>query len=123
MGRKAVIFIMMTAVLLAVVPVRSAQAESDQVLLIYRDKTEMTALSNLILACGMQVNAVDIVDVRIGDCWRNYDYIVLQDDTPLRGRAGTRTNAWYASGMLFKRYQVYRTKNYSSHHASGAKRI
>ena len=82
MVKKVVILIMMIAALLAVVPVRSAHAESDQVLLIYRDKTEMTALSNLILACGMQVNAVDIVEYESGIV-ANYDYIVLQDDTPL----------------------------------------
>lgn len=82
MGRKAVIFIMMTAVLLAVVPVRSAQAETDQVLFIYHDKNEMTALSNLITACGMQVNAVDIVAYE-SSMLAEYDYIVLQDDAPL----------------------------------------
>lgn len=82
MVRKAVIFIMMTAVLLAAFPVRSAHAESDQVLLIYRDKNEMSVVSNLITACGKQVNAVDIVEYETGMV-ADYDYIVLQDDAPL----------------------------------------
>jgi len=80
--RKAVIFIMIAAVLLAAVPVHSAHAESDQVLLIYHNKSEMTMLSNLITACGKQVDVVDIVEYEAGMV-AYYDYIVLQDDAPL----------------------------------------
>ena len=82
MVKKAVIFIMMTAVLLAVVPVRSARAESDQVLLVYRNKSEMSMISNLIIACGKQVNALDVVEYEAGMV-ADYDYIVLLDDAPL----------------------------------------
>lgn len=82
MVKKAIIFIMMTAVILAAVPMRSAHAESDQVLLIYYDKSEMTVLSNLITACGKKVDEVDIVEYKPG-MLADYDYIVLQDDAPL----------------------------------------
>jgi hypothetical protein len=82
MGRKIVIFIIMAAVLLALVPVHSAYAESDHVLLIYHDKSEMAVLSNLITACGKQADAVDVVEYEAG-MLADYDYIVLQDDAPL----------------------------------------
>ncbi len=83
MIRKAVVFVMIAAVvLLAVVPARFARADSDQVLLVYRDKEEMSTLSNLITACGKQVAALDIVEYS-RDVLKDYEYIVLQDNAPL----------------------------------------
>ncbi len=82
MIKKAVIFIMIAAALLAVAPVRSARADSDQVLLVYRNKEEMNILSDLIVACSKQVHALDVVEYE-QEVLKDYDYVVLQDNTPL----------------------------------------
>ena len=72
----------MAAVLLAVLPSRSAAADSDRVLLIYRSKEEMRVVSDLIAACGKQVDALS-VSAYEKDVLQKYDYIVLQDSAPL----------------------------------------
>ncbi len=82
MIRKAVVFIIIAAVMLAFVPVRSARADSDQVLLIYHEKDKMAILASLITACGKQVEALNIVEYE-QSMMEDYDYIVLQDNTPL----------------------------------------
>lgn len=82
MIRKAIIFIMIAAALTAAVPVQSARADADQVLLIYHNKEEMKILSDLIIACGKQVNALDVVEYD-KEVLKDYDYVVLQDNAPL----------------------------------------
>lgn len=82
MVRRVVVFIAIAVVVLAFVPARFARVDSDRVLLIYNDKDEMSVLSNLITACGKQTDALDIMEYEPAKM-EGYDYIVLQDNTPL----------------------------------------
>lgn len=82
MLRKTVASLCIIFVLAALVPAPAARAESDRVLLVYNDKEQMTILSNLITACGMQPEPVDSVEYTDGMA-ESYRYVVLQDDGPL----------------------------------------
>ena len=91
MIRKIVAALLLIAVVFVVSPVKSVNADTGEVLLVYNDKEEMTVISNLVKACGMTPVTVDSVEYA-SSMIESYEYIVLQDATPLRDvlRSGKR---------------------------------
>ncbi len=82
MMRKIVAALLLIALVLVVPPAKSVNADAGEVLLVYNNKDEMATISNLIRACGMVPTAIDSVAYS-SDIIKNYEYIVLQDATPL----------------------------------------
>lgn len=83
MFKKVFASLLIVAVLMALTPVLTTNAGSGQVLLVYNDKDAMAVISGLIEACGMIPEPVDSVEYSNGMA-ESYDYVVLQDDGPLR---------------------------------------
>ena len=83
MVRKVFASLLIAVILMALLPVQTADAGSGQVLLVYNDKEAMAVISGLIEACGMTPEPVDSIDYSTGMA-ESYDYVVLQDDGPLQ---------------------------------------
>lgn len=83
MSRKILISVCILAIGVAMFPAAGVNAASDQVLLVYNDKGEMTVIASLIKACDMTPVPVDSVDYA-SEMIDNYEYIVLQDAAPFK---------------------------------------
>lgn len=80
MIKRAAVVLCIIALVLALVPVNTAIADSDQVLLVYSDKNVMETIADLIKACGKTPVPIDLVAYQ-SDMIDSYEYIVLQDTT------------------------------------------
>jgi len=91
MIRKILITALILAAVIIMLPLESADAGTDQVLLVYNDREKMTVIADLIRACGKTPLAVDIV-AYTSDLLEDSDYVVLQDPAPLKDalQAGKR---------------------------------
>lgn len=76
------ISLLIIATITVFLPAGNTKANSDQVLLVYENKDEMALISNLIKACEMTPVSVYITDYS-STMIENYEYVVLQDATPL----------------------------------------
>jgi len=83
MVRKVFVSLLIAAILMALLPAQTAEADSAQVLLVYNDKEAMTLISGLIEACGMTPQPLDSIEY-VNGMAESYDYVVLQDEGPLQ---------------------------------------
>lgn len=91
MIRKILITALILAAGIVMLLPAHADADTDEVLLVYNDKAKMMVIADLIRACGKTPLTVDSVGYK-SELMENFDYVVLQDPASLKDalQAGKR---------------------------------